>query len=87
MNKKPLTPRKIINVKGKMLYNESKQAWCNIKLKRELINEFPQLREKRSNFSYEMMFCRTADELKEILKKMEGDEEAMPIMMFLWRDG
>ena len=70
MEKKLLIPRKIINVKRKIHYNESKQAWSNIKLKRELINEFPQLKEKRANFSYELMFCRTLEDLDKALKEM-----------------
>ena len=36
---KTLSLRKIINVKGKIHYNESKQAWGNLLLKNELINE------------------------------------------------
>jgi len=86
MEYKPLTPRKIINVKGKIYYNESKQAWSNIKLKRELINEFPQLKEKRSKFSYELMFCRTAEELDKIIKKFIKTKEIMPMLMFLYKD-
>ncbi len=87
MENKPLTPRKIINVKGKIHYNESKQAWSNIKLKRELINEFPQLKEKRSNFSYELMFCRTSDDLNKALKELSKKGEIMPMLMFLYKEG
>jgi len=87
MEKKPLIPRKIINVKGKMLYNESKQAWSNIKLKRELINEFPQLKEKRSNFSYELMFCRTSEDVNKALIELSKKEEVMPMLMLLYKEG
>ena len=79
MDKKSLTPREIVNIKGKLLYNESKQAWSNIRLKRELINEFPQLKEKRSQFSYEMLICKSNEEIerktKELAKKGERSEE------------
>ena len=88
MEKKPLALRKIINVKGKIHYNESKQAWGNIKLKRELINEFPQLKEKRSAFSYQLIYHRDPKELQKVIQKMikEG-REIMPILMFLYKEG
>ena len=86
MESKPLIPRKIINVKGKIHYNESKQAWSNIKLKRELINEFPQLKEKRANFSYELMFCRTAEDFNKVIKELAENEEVMPMLMLLYKE-
>ena len=86
MEQKPLTPRKIINVKGKIHYNESRQAWSNIKLKRELINEFPQLKEKRGNFSYELMFCRTSEDLDRALKELSKNGEVMPMLMLLYKE-
>jgi len=86
MEKKPLQPRKIINVKGKIHYNESKQAWSNIKLKRELINEFPQLKEKRSAFSYELTFCRTVEDVNKLIKKFAKTDDAVPLLMFLYKE-
>jgi len=67
--REPLAPRRIINVKGKVHYSESGQAWNTIKLKTEFLNEFQQLKEKRSKFSYEMIFGRTEDEMVEAIKK------------------
>jgi len=84
--KKPLTTRKIINVKGKIHHNESRQAWSNIKLKRELINEFPQLKEKRANFFYELMFCRTQEDLDKALKELSNREDVVPMLMFLYKE-
>jgi len=53
--RKPLAPRKVINVKGKVHYSESNQAWNVIQLRKEIIQEFPQLKEKRSKFAYKMV--------------------------------
>ena len=85
-NKVPLTPRKVINVKGRVHYSESNQAWNTIKLKTEFLNEFKQLKEKRSKFSYEMMFGRSEEEMVEAIKKIIKDKTLMPILMFLYRD-
>jgi len=86
-NQQPLNPRKIVNVKGKVHYCESNQAWNIIKLKSEFLNEFRQLKEKRSNFSYEMIFGRTEEEMVEALKQIIRQGKIMPILMFLYKDG
>jgi len=70
-----------------MHYNESKQAWSNIKLKRELINEFPQLKEKRANFFYELVFCRSYEDFDKTLKELSNGEDVVPMLMFLYKEG
>ena len=80
------TPRKIVNVKGRVHYSESNQAWNTINLKTEFLNEFQQLKEKRSKFSYEMMFGRTEEEMVEAIKKIIKDKTLMPVLMFLYKD-
>ena len=86
LGKNPLIPRKVINVKGKVHYSESNQAWNTIKLKSEFLNEFKQLKEKRSKFSYEMIFGRTEAEMVDAIKKIIKDDTLMPILMFLYKD-
>ena len=83
---RPLIPRKIISVKGKVHYSESNQAWNTIKLKSEFLNEFHQLKEKRSKFSYEMIFGRTEAEMVEAIKSIIKNKNLMPILMFLYKD-
>ena len=85
-NREPLTPRKVISVKGRVHYSESNQAWNTIKLKTEFLNEFQQLKEKRSQFSYEMIFGRTEEEMVEAIKQIIKDKNLMPILMFLYKD-
>ena len=87
MEKRPLIPRKIINVKGKINYNESRQAWSNIFLKNGIIEEFPALKEKRSKFSYELMFCRTQEDLDKAIKELSKRKDVVPMLMLLYRDG
>jgi len=81
-----LTPTKTVNVEGKIHYNEGNQAWGKIKLKKEIINEFPQLKEKRSAFSYELMFCRTVEDLRIIIKKYAKSDCTVPLMLFLYKE-
>jgi hypothetical protein len=49
-------------------------------------NEFHQLKEKRSKFSYEMIFGRTEIEMVEAIKKIIKDKTLMPVLMFLYKD-
>ena len=70
----------------KLTFSESNQAWNTIKLKSEFLNEFQQLKERRSKFSYEMIFGRTEAEIVEAIKRIIKDRNLMPILMFLYKD-
>ena len=62
--------RNVIEIKGKLIYTESIGAWNSIRFKKELINEFPQLKEKRSAFSYKMTFYQEYKELEKAIRKI-----------------
>jgi len=85
MDKRTLIPRTIIDVEGKLAYNEGFQAWNTIRLKKELFNEFPELKEKRSKFSYKMIYFRTYEELEKVIKKLKKSE-IMPVLMWLFKE-
>ena len=84
--KKTLVPRTRISSEGKVYYNESFQAWNTLKLKKELFAEFPQLKEKRSKFSYELAYHRNPEEFLKAIKKMVKSGQAMPLMIWLFKD-
>jgi hypothetical protein len=85
--KKPLSPRTIINSEGKMHYSESSQAWNVLKLKKELFEEFPDLKQKRSAFSYELTYFRDLKEFEKMFKEIvKKDEKAKPILMWLYKE-
>jgi len=73
----------VVNITGKIHYSESNQAWNIIKLKQEFLNEFNQLKEKRSKFSYELVFSRSVEEL---LKSLKENKNAIPVLMFLYKE-
>lgn len=83
--KNTLIPRTKINSEGKIAYSESFQAWNTIRLKKELFEEFPQLKEKRSKFSYQLIFCRNYEELAEKIKKLNKNS-VMPMLMWLYKE-
>ncbi|MBS3087293.1 hypothetical protein J4226_01750 [Candidatus Pacearchaeota archaeon] len=83
---KPLTPRVKISSEGKVYYNESFQAWNTLKLKKELFAEFPQLKEKRSKFSYKLAYYRDHEKFLEEIKGMMKSGESMPLLIWLFKE-
>ena len=50
-----LVPRtKGPKVIGRVHYNESAQAWNIIRLKKQILDKFPQLKDKQGSFYYKM---------------------------------
>lgn len=87
METKVLQPTKTtLNIRGKISYRETEQAWNIIKLKKELLNEFSALKEKRSSFSYQMLFYRTYDELEMLVRKMKREKSPLPLILFLQKE-
>jgi len=84
---KTLTPRKKIDSEGKIAYSESFQAWNTFRLKKEMFLEFPQLKEKISKFSYELIYCRDPEEFEKYAKELvkEG-KKVMPLLLWLYKD-
>ena len=86
LSKKPLVPRKIVNVQGKLHYNESSQAWNKLKFKKELLNEFPQLKQKMSHFVYEMQYFRDPKDFEELLLRLKKGVVGLPVLMWIWEE-
>ena len=80
----PLIPRiegpKII---GKLMYSESDQAWNTIRLRKEVLQRFPQLKEKRESFRYKMNIYHNYEDLIEEIQEMKKSSTVVPILMVL----
>ncbi|MCD4771691.1 hypothetical protein K8R30_04745 [archaeon] len=86
--KKLLVPRTRIKSEGKVAYSESFQAWNTLKLKKELFSEFPQLKEKRSKFSYELIYHRNTEEFEKVVKELaKGENGVMPLLLWIYKEG
>lgn len=81
-----ILPKTIVKSKGRMYYKESSQAWCFLRLRKEIIDEFNQLREKYSKFSYDAVYYRTYEELEKALRESKKNGEPLPILMWLIKD-
>jgi len=79
-----LPPKKeTLKVKGNLFYNESAQSWSVIRFKKEVLQEFPQLKEKRGSFGYFMVMNRSYKEIKREMAELEKKQEVLPILLFL----
>ena len=74
-----------LKVDGEISYGEGNGAWNIIRLKRDILKEFPQLREKREKFDYSMIMHRSFDDLKKAIAEMETSEGVVPIFLFFRR--
>ena len=56
-------------------------------IKKELFNEFPQLKEKRSKFSYQLIYHRDPKELEKAIKKLiKENPNFIPMLMYLYKE-
>ena len=84
-SKKPLVPRSYIDIDGKVLYSEGDQAWNLVRLKKEVLNAFYQLREKSSKFSYHMSYFRVYEELEKAIRGLKKGG-ALPVLIWFYKE-
>jgi len=72
---------------GRISYDEHNGAWSRIRLRKEIIREFPDLMEKRSKFTYKLLFYRTYPELEKVIRAMKRANKPLPIILFFVKDG
>ena len=87
MDCKMLIPTNKIEIKGKISYKESSQAWSIIRLKKQLINEFPELKEKRSKFSYELNRFTCIEEFNKFMNKLKTSKKNnLPMLLWIYKE-
>jgi hypothetical protein len=87
MDMQILRPRRDkIEVKGKISYQESNHTWSLLNLRKGIIDEFPQLKERISSFGYKMIFYHEYNELERFIRKIKKENEAVPILMWLVKE-
>ena len=84
--KEVLRPKQeTFEIEGKLSYGEGNRAWNTIWLKRDLLKEFPQLKERRKKFNYKMVMHRSFKELKRDINKMDKEGEVIPLLLWFIR--
>jgi hypothetical protein len=87
MEEQILRPRKDrVELRGKLSYMESTRSWSLMNLKKSIVEEFPQLKERVSAFGYKMVFYQEYESLEKFIRKLKRDGEALPILVWLVRE-
>lgn len=85
--KKFIAPRREpIKTNGKVSYWEGQQAWSIIRIKQEILKEFPQLKEKSSPVGYQLRFYRDFDQLEKALRKVKKESGVPPLLVWFFKD-
>jgi len=69
-------------VDGKLFYSEGDQAWTKLRLKKEVLHEFPQLKNKRISFKYRMIIPRSPDKIEEFMEEFSKSSNMIPVLLF-----
>lgn len=81
-----LTPRNDkLELNGKVSYNESEQAWNVIRLRKPLLREFSDLKDKKNDIYYYIIFFRTFEELLKNVDEMNKKNHALPLLLFFYK--
>ena len=75
-----------LEAEGAMSYDNSSGCWNTIRVRKNFVKQFPQLKEKRAKFSYKMNFCASYEELKKAIERMDKNKEPLPILLYLIQD-
>ena len=78
--------RNKLEIKGKLSYLESTHSWSLMNLRKAVIEEFPQLKERVSAFGYKMVLYHKHDELEKFIRKLKREGEALPILVWLVKE-
>lgn len=75
--------RQTLEIDGDMSYGEGQRSWSVIRLKKTLIQEFPQLQNRREKFGYKMILHREYKELKKTITEMEKNKQPIPLFLMI----
>lgn len=87
MEPKILRPtRKTLEVKGSLYYDEYNRAWSMIRLRKAIIEEYMELKERRASFSYKAVLYQSYEDLEKAIKGMKKEDMPLPIFLFLVKE-
>ena len=73
-------------IQSRIWYNQNDGAWSIIRLKKNIIDEFPVLKEKRSKFFYKIVHHKTYEDLEKNIRKIKKNKEPVPILFSLFKE-
>ncbi len=76
----------VLDVTGHVSYSDSYGAWNTIRLKRDVLREFPQLKEKSAKIRYKLIFYKNYQEFVESVDKMQENNEPLPMLLYFYKE-
>ncbi len=67
-------------IAGKIYYSESDRAWNVIRFKKELLDEFTDLCDRKSKFFYEMLLFYRFEQIERFIQKLKKEGKAPPML-------
>jgi len=77
--------KEVLDINGSVSYSMSSRAWNTLRIKKELLEEFPLLRERREKIDYKMVLYRDPVDLFLAAEKIMDAEDALPILLYFTR--
>lgn len=82
-----LRPKKDrVEVNGRISYQESTHSWSQLNLRKAILDEFPQLKERMSSFGYKLIFYQAYDQLEKFIKRLKEIGEPLPILVWFAKE-
>lgn len=86
MSSAALRPDAVLDIMGQVSYSEGYGAWNTIRLTRDILKEYPQLKEKTAKIKYELLIYKNYEEFIEKVKKMQENNEPLPILLYFYKE-
>ena len=81
-----ITPKKdSLKINGDLSYGEGQRAWSVLRIKKEILSEFSQLKKRRENFGYQMLFCRESKDFEKEVRKLKKEGKVLPILLWFYQ--
>ena len=74
-------------VNGKLYYDETCRAKSLIRLKKEIVNEFEDLKEPTKSIGYKLEYHRNHKKLQKRIDEITKKEEGVPFLLFIYEEG
>lgn len=86
MSKMMLRPNNdVLDIEGNVIYSTNWGAWNTIRLRKDILDQFPQLKDRKLKIGYRLLFYKTYDELLSAVNRIKEKKEAIPILLYLYQ--
>lgn len=75
-----------LRIRGRLSYSEGDQAWSVLRLKKEILQKYPYLKEKTGSFIYMMNLCDDFKELRKEIENLEESTDVVPIIFLIGKE-